>query len=841
MALSKGHPPTRPTRARRGAQNLLAGATRARLSIRSAQLRPTGQGIPAQPTPVIGRDQEIRLVRAQLMRPDVRLLTLTGPAGTGKTRLALEAAGELFEAIRDGAFLVNLAPISDPSLVIPEIARALGIHEEVDGSSPLENLKAALQNKYLLLVLDNFEQVVDAAPHIADLLAVCPTLKVLTTSRATLRLRWEHEVAVPPLGVPDLHRLPVLDELSLIPSVALFLERAQAVTPEFRLTDANAAAVAEICVRLDGLPLALELAAARVKLFSPAAILARLERRFDLLRADTQDRPDRHHTLRAALDWSYLLLPADEQRLLRTMAIFVGGCTLEAVERILGTPALDGIASLLDKSLVRQDRQSQDTRLTMLETVRQYALEQLATSGELGDTQLRHAEYCVELAEAAERELVGPNQVQWFERLEYEHDNLRAALRWCIDNRALDIGARLGGSLWQFWSTRGHPREGRTWLSQLRILVGSQSRTAAQAKLLAGSGRLAYEQGDYAAARAFHEESLDIDRELNDLPAVARSLGQLGDVAHQLGDYVTAQRLFEESLALLRQLSDHHGVAQVLNKLGLTVRCLGDYASARSLYEEALSISRELGDRGWAALVLNNLGRAAYYQGDFAAAYTLHEQSLAIRRQVGDRRGIATSLGDLGDVAHQQADYTTALALRAESLALWQQLEDPWGLAYALEGFAELAAVQEQPVLVIRLVAASTVQREVIRAPRSPASAERMQRLLQSARQRLTRAQAAEAWTEGQRLTPEQAVLATTDLRNAQPVATLASTPAGRLSRREREVAVLITRGLTNRQIADALVIGERTVHTHVANVLAKLALTSRTQIATWGVGQGLR
>jgi predicted ATPase/DNA-binding CsgD family transcriptional regulator/Tfp pilus assembly protein PilF len=841
MALSKGHPPTRPTRARRGAQNLLAGATRARLSIRSAQLRPTGQGIPAQPTPVIGRDQEIRLVRAQLMRPDVRLLTLTGPAGTGKTRLALEAAGELFEAIRDGAFLVNLAPISDPSLVIPEIARALGIHEEVDGSSPLENLKAALQNKYLLLVLDNFEQVVDAAPHIADLLAVCPTLKVLTTSRATLRLRWEHEVAVPPLGVPDLHRLPVLDELSLIPSVALFLERAQAVTPEFRLTDANAAAVAEICVRLDGLPLALELAAARVKLFSPAAILARLERRFDLLRADTQDRPDRHHTLRAALDWSYLLLPADEQRLLRTMAIFVGGCTLEAVERILGTPALDGIASLLDKSLVRQDRQSQDTRLTMLETVRQYALEQLATSGELGDTQLRHAEYCVELAEAAERELVGPNQVQWFERLEYEHDNLRAALRWCIDNRALDIGARLGGSLWQFWSTRGHPREGRTWLSQLRILVGSQSRTAAQAKLLAGSGRLAYEQGDYAAARAFHEESLDIDRELNDLPAVARSLGQLGDVAHQLGDYVTAQRLFEESLALLRQLSDHHGVAQVLNKLGLTVRCLGDYASARSLYEEALSISRELGDRGWAALVLNNLGRAAYYQGDFAAAYTLHEQSLAIRRQVGDRRGIATSLGDLGDVAHQQADYTTALALRAESLALWQQLEDPWGLAYALEGFAELAAVQEQPGLVIRLVAASTVQREVIRAPRSPASAERMQRLLQSARQRLTRAQAAEAWTEGQRLTPEQAVLATTDLRNAQPVATLASTPAGRLSRREREVAVLITRGLTNRQIADALVIGERTVHTHVANVLAKLALTSRTQIATWGVGQGLR
>ncbi len=840
MASSKAHPPTRPTRARHGALNLLARATRARLTLQPAHLRPAEQGIPAQPTPLIGRDQEIRLVREQLMRPDVRLLTLTGPAGTGKTRLALEVAAELFEAIRDGAFLINLAPISDPNLVLPEITRALGLHDEVDGSSLLENLKAALQDKYLLLVLDNFEQVVDAAPRIADLLAVCPTLKVLTTSRATLRLRWEHEVPVPPLGVPNLGGLPALDELSLVPSVALFLERAQAVTPEFRLTDANAAAIAEICVRLDGLPLALELAAARVKLFSPAAILARLERRFDLLRADTQDRPDRHHTLRAALDWSYLLLPAHEQRLLRSMAVFVGGCTLEAVERIVGTPALDGIASLLDKSLVRQDRQAQDTRLTMLETVRQYALEQLATSGELGDTQLRHAEYCVDLAEAAERELVGPNQVQWFDRLEHEHDNLRAALRWCIDNRALDLGARLGGSLWQFWSTRGHPREGRTWLSELRILVGSQSRTAAHATLLAGSGRLAYEQGDYAAARALHEESLDIDRELNNLPAVARSLGQLGDVAHQLGDYVTAQRLFEDSLAILRQLNDPHGVAQALNKLGLTVRCLGDYAAARSLYEEALGIGRELGDRRWEALGLNNLGRAAYYQGDFAAAYALHEQSLAIRRQVGDRRGTATSLGDLGDVAHQQADYTTALALREESLALWQQLEDPWGLAYALEGFAELAAVHDRPGLVMRLVAASTVQREAIRAPRSPASAERMQRLVDSARQRLTRAQAAEAWTAGQQLSPAEAVLATTGLRHPDPLAGVASPPMGRLSRREREVAALITRGLTNRQIADALVIGERTVHTHVANVLDKLELTSRTQIATWCVAHGL-
>ncbi len=820
-----------------GALNLLARAARTRWPVRTAhaRIRPPPHGIPAQPTPLIGRDQEIRLVRDQLSRDDVRLLTLTGPAGTGKTRLALEAASERLTAGRDGTFLVNLAPISDPALVTSEIARSLGVREEVGGAQLIDKLKAALHDKYVLLVLDNFEQVVEAAPQVADLLAACPRLKVLSTSRATLRLRWEHEVAVPPLQVPDLRALPSLDDLSLIPSVALFLERAQAVTPDFRLTDHNAAAIAEICVRLDGLPLAIELAAARVKLFSPLEILARLERRFDLLRADTQDRPDRHHTLRAALDWSYQLLPAEEQRLLRLVSVFVGGCTLEAIDQVVGTGSVEGIASLLDKSLLHHDLTSRETRLAMLETVRTYALEQLVANGELDEVQRRHATYCVGMAETAEPALVGPDQVQWLERLEREHDNLRAALRWCIDAREVDMGARLGGALWHFWSTRGYPREGRVWLSELRILAGPQSRTAAHARVLTGGGRLAYDQGDYAAARALHEESLDIARELGHLPAVAGSLGHLGDVAHQLGDYPQAQSLFEDALAILRQLNDRHGVAEVLNKLGLTVRCRGDHVAARRLYEEALLIGRELGDRGWEARVLNNLGRAAYYQGDFAAARTLHEQSLTIRRQVGDRRGIATSLGDLGDVGHQLGDYATARTLREESLRLWQQLEDPWGMAYVLEGFAELAAVQDQPGLVVRLVAASTVQRESIRAPRSPASAERMQRLVEAARKRLSRTDEAEAWAAGKRLSADEACGLALSL--GPPVV---RDTAG-LSHREREVAALITRGLTNRQIADALVIGERTVHSHVANILSKLDLSSRTQIATWGVGKGLR
>jgi len=833
----RGHPS-----ARHSALSLLSRPHRRQIARFSRpHVRLPAHGIPAQPTPLIGREHEVRLVREQLARDDVRLLTLTGPAGTGKTRLALQAAVELSPAVRDGAVLVNLAPISDPRLVTSEIARALGIREERGGIALLDSLKLALRDKHLLLVLDNFEQVTDAAPQIADLLSACPTLKVLSTSRATLRLRWEHELAVPPLQVPDPRRLPPLDELAAVSSVALFVERAQAVTPEFRLTEENAAPVAEICARLDGLPLAIELAAARVKLFAPPAILARLESRFDLLRADTQDRPDRHQTLRAALDWSYQLLPAAEQRLLRILAVFVGGCSLEAVAEVAQLSPVDGLASLLDKSLLRQAALAAgETRCYMLETVRQYALEQLASSGELDEVRARHAAFCLRLAETAEPQLVGPDQVRWLEQLEREHDNLRAALRWCIDQRDMETAARLGGAVWRFWSIRGFPREGREWIGEmLRALTGA--RTEIRARVLSGAGRLAFDQGDYSAARTLYQESLDIRREVGDARLVARSLGHLGEVAHQTGDYQQAKALFEESLSMLRALGDAQGVAEELDKLGLTVRCLGDFPRARSLYLEALAICRELGDRTHEALVLNNLGRVAYYLTDHVTARRLHEDSLAIRRQVGDRRGIATSLSDLGDVAQQEGAFAEARVLRTEALGLWQQLEDPWGFAYILESFAEYAAAVDQPALVVQLVAAATVLRDSIHAPRSPGSAERIQHLVTAATRRLGRQAAADAFRTGQGLTNDEAAALASRLGSASGAGEARTPAQALLSPREREVVTLITRGLTNRQIADALVIGERTVHTHVANVMAKLELSSRTQIATWGVEQGLR
>ncbi|HEY6407500.1 MAG TPA: adenylate/guanylate cyclase domain-containing protein, partial [Ktedonobacteraceae bacterium] len=468
--------------------------------------------LPAQPTPLIGREHEVATNRQLLRREEVRLVTLTGPGGTGKTRLGLQIASELRNVFADGVYFVSLAPISDPMLVMPTIAQALGIRDRVELGQPLSaRLAEVLQQKQVLLLLDNFEQVIGAASQVADLLASCPQLKVLVTSREVLHVRAEHEFAVPPLELPDLAHLPEPAALARFPSVALFLQRAQAANPDFQLNATNARIVAAICVRLDGLPLAIELAAARMKLLSPQKLLARLSRRLAILTGGARDLPARQQTLRNTIEWSYHLLTAWEQRLFRRLSVFVGGCTLQAAEAVCTVPddgagqVLDGIASLVDKSLLKRLEQtgegSEEPRLLMLETIREYGLEALTTSGEEQAARQAHADYFLLLAEEAEPALKGPLLVEWLERLEQEHDNLRAALRWAVEGGRADLALRVGVALERFWVVRGHRNEGLAFLERA-LVAEAEIATDLRAKALLAAARLAFIQSHYDQGEA---------------------------------------------------------------------------------------------------------------------------------------------------------------------------------------------------------------------------------------------------------------------------------------------------------------------------------------------------
>ena len=572
--------------------------------------------LPIQATPFIGRERELEVVRQRLLRPEVRLLTLTGTGGAGKTRLALQSAADLLDEFPAGVFFIPLAPIGEATLVVSAIASALGVRE--GAGKPLMNaLKDYLHQKQLLLVLDNFEQVASAAPLVSELWAAAPRLKMLVTSREMLRLYGEHNYPVPPLALPDPKHLPALERLRQYEAVQLFIERAQAAKAGFAITNENAPAVAEICARLAGLPLAIELAAARVRLLSPPAILARLS--LKLLTGGARDLPARQQTMRAAIGWSYDLLVAAEQTLFRRLAVFVGGCTLEAVEAVcnaendLPMDILDGLGSLADKSLVEHDEFGNEPRFRMLETLREYALERLEESGEAEALRRRHAQCHLTLAEKADSELRGPRAAARLDWFEMEHDNLRAALAWSLGQATADADIEMGMTLTTlmagFWNIRGHLSEGREWLAKALALKPKKS--ASRALVLIWAGYLAYSQGDYASARA----------------------------------------LYEESLAIERELGDKAGIATSLNNLGLVAKAQGDYASARALHEESLAIWRELGNKAGIAMSLNNLGNVAYAQGDYTSARALHEESLGIKRELGDKAGIAKSLYNLGELA----------------------------------------------------------------------------------------------------------------------------------------------------------------------------------------------
>ena len=633
-------------------------------------------------------------MRRLLLRDDVPLLTLTGAGGVGKTRLALAAAARATDAFADGTIFVPLAPLRDPALVVDAIAGALDVREA--GGQPLRDLLIdALWDKRRLLVLDNFEQVAAAAPAIADLLAACPQLTVLATSRAPLHLRGEREFRVEPLALPDLAHLPDPATLAVSPAVALFRERAVAVQPDFALTEENAAAVAAICHRLDGLPLALELAAARVKTLSPEALLARLGSRLRLLTGGARDLPDRQRTLRDTLAWSDELLDVAERRLFYRLGLFTGGCTLEAAVAVAADEAgaaperedgvLDGMTSLIDTSLLRRGPgPGGEPRYAMLETIREYALDRLAADGEMAAIRRRHAEFFLGLTERAAAALAGPAQAGWLDRLATEYENLRGALDWLTrQDRATDAGLRLVGLLAPFWEAWGYLAEGRAWLEEA-LAHSPDGPAALRAGAFDGAGRLAFRQGDYDAARALAGQGLALAREARDERLGARTLATLANVALQRGDHEAARAGHEESLALGRRTGDRAAVAHALARLGGIAWDRGEYARSRALLEEALALRRQMGDLLQIAHSLYSLGHIAWCQGDLLAARALNEEGLALGRALADPQVIAHAQNNLGLVARSGGDYDAAHARLEESLAIARDMGDRWLVAMAL-------------------------------------------------------------------------------------------------------------------------------------------------------------
>lgn len=679
--------------------------------------RPVPNTLPAQLTSFVGRAEEIVDVSERLAKPEMRLLTLIGPPGIGKTRLGLKIASELLSHFEHGVYAVFLASVSNPDLVVPAIAGALGLRE-APGQSLLGILKAYLRDREVLLLLDNFEQVLPAAPVMSDLLVEAPRLKVLITSRASLHLYGEYLHAVPPLSTPSLGEAGPVERLAQYESVQLFTARAKAVDEEFSLDGANGLAVSHICARLDGMPLAIELAAARARFLPPTRMLAHLESKLDLLAGSAPNLTPRQRTLRGAINWSYDLLTPAECRLFNRFSVFVGGCTMEAAEEVCASliqeeqqeskvrrsiPSVPAtLQTLVEQSLLQIARGGDEPRYYMLETIREYAGERLAedeengTGSEVQVIRKRHAAYYMGLAERATAQLTGIDQAVWMDRLEREHDNFRAALQWTIGEDEAEMAARLGGSLWRFWWTYGYGSEGRQWLESVLNCINapaiySQVPAEARAKVVHGAGILERMQGNYGRADLLLRESLALRRALGDKQAMADTLNSLGLLAGHQANYKDARAFFEEGLALFQDIESNSGMAKVLSNFAETLREQGEYSEAWTMMNKSMALNRLMGNKRGVADSLNSLGLLAHYANNDAEARLLLDEAMLLYSEVGVRLGVANVLGNMGDIAMAQGDYQQAEELVKQALAIHTEIGDKRYMSGVLHTLAQVA------------------------------------------------------------------------------------------------------------------------------------------------------